>query len=140
MARIHKTLRLDEDVAARVGALKEEGESEAAAYSRVICAGVEALETPARGEGGGNQAALVSSLAEHIDTLREANEALRGQLRIKDAQIEALTGITQAAQALQGLAHRQLEDKAAGDVIEVAGDGGQGAEGKRRGFLSRLFG
>ena len=151
MGKLHKTLRIEEDTAARVDALKAEGESEAAAYARVICAGLDALEGAGSGEEaatGGDQAALVRSLTEHIDTLKTTTEELSGQLRVKDSQIEALTAITQAAQALDGYGRKQLAEPSETDVIEVPEEAGTAneqrnesqEEPKRRGLFSRLFG
>lgn len=152
MGKLHKTLRIEEGTAARVDALKAEGESEAAAYTRVICAGLDALE--ATGSGGeaatdGDQAALVRSLTEHIDTLKATTEELSGQLRVKDSQIEALTAITQAAQALDGYGRKQLTEPSETEVIEVPEEAGTAneqrntasqEEPKRRGLFSRIFG
>lgn len=158
MGKLHKTLRVEEETAARVEALKAEGESEAATYTRVILAGLDTLEATGSGEEaaksdreapeGGDQGALVRSLTEHIDTLKAANEELSGQLRVKDSQIEALTAITQAAQALDGYGRKQLAEPSEADVIEVPEEAGTAneqrnesqEEPKRRGLFSRLFG
>ena len=129
-SRIHKAVRLERGLAERVTALRVEGESEADAYRRVIAAGVDALE---QGEPVDEKAPetpsearlLISSLQGHIETLKTANEALRGQLDVKDRQIESLSVLT--AQAQQATT-RALE--------APADDDGS----KRRGFFSRLFG
>lgn len=145
---IKKSLRIEEATAGRVAALQAEGESEAAAYARIISAGLEALEGAGSREEAvtGDQSALVRSLSEHIDTLKAANEELSGQLAIKDRHIETLTEITKAAQALEGMAHKQLAEPSTGDVIDVperaqeAESLGSQEEPKRRGLFARLFG
>lgn len=143
MGKLHKTLRIEEADAARVSALRAEGESEAAAYARVISAGLDALEGgESREEAAtGDQGALVRSLSEHIDTLKAANEELSAQITIKDRHIETLTDITKAAQTLEGLAHKQLADPSAGGgAPEQAQEGETQEEPKRRGLFARLFG
>lgn len=137
MAKVHKSFRVEEGLAAAVSALSAEGETEAATYNRVIAAGVEALQgggdrQPKEGAGDAG-AALVSSLQAHIDTLRADNERLGAQLDVKDKQIEALSVLT--AQAQQATA-KAIE----APQPEAAEGGGQHVEEKRRGWLSRLFG
>lgn len=155
MGKLHKTLRIEEADAARVSALRAEGESEAAAYARIISAGLEALEGAGSREEAvtGDQGALVRSLSEHIDTLKAANEELSGQLSVKDSQIEALTAITkeaqtitQAAQMLDGYGRKQIAETGAGDVVDVPEQAQEAEttasqeEPKRRGLFARLFG
>lgn len=101
MAKVHKTLRLDEELADRAKAAQRPGESEAATLARLIEAGLDSLE------GTQGRSALVAALEANISDLRQ-------QVAIKDGQIEALQGITKAAQALHGaseVAHvKSLED------------------------------
>lgn len=144
MGKVHKTLRIEAELAERIDALKEAGESEAAAFSRILEAGAQTLEggsdTPEAAQGG----ELVTSLQEHIDTLKAANEELSAQLSIKDRHIETLTDITKAAQALEGLAHKQLtggEDIEAEPITTApAGADKPKEEQGRRGLFARLFG
>ena len=147
MGKVHKTLRIEAELAERIDALKEAGESEAAAFTRILEAGAQTLE------GGSPEATetaqggeLVASLQEHIDTLKAANEELSAQLSIKDRHIETLTDITKAAQALEGLAHKQLaggsEDIGAEPIAATPADSPETPkeEQGRRGFFARLFG
>lgn len=134
--KVHKTIRLERDLAESVKALRVEGESETATYCRVLSAGVEALsgtgERP-RESTGDASGALVASLQAHIETLRADNERLGAQLDVKDRQIEALSVLTAQAQ--------QATAKAIEAPQPEPGDGGgQQVEEKRRGWLSRLFG
>ncbi len=109
MPKVHKTLRFDEDLAARVQASKSDGESDAAAYERIVAAGLDALE--GERHGGGRD----PTTGEHLADLREEIATLRSQLDVKDRQIEALQGIAAQAQALHGAADvlhaKQLESR-----------------------------
>lgn len=143
MGKIHKSFRVDEELAAAVSALGNEGETEAATYNRVISAGVEALSAHDDDGGGtqpqdeGNQgAALIASLQSHIETLKAANAELSGQMAIKDKQIEALSVLT--AQAQQATT-KALEAPQQQEQQSAQGGGNQGDE-TRRGFWARLFG
>ena len=102
MAKVHKTLRLDEELANRAKAAQRAGESDSATLTRLIEAGLDSLE----GTQGGS-ALLVAALEANISDLRQ-------QVAIKDDQIKALEGITKAAQTLHGaseVAHvKSLED------------------------------
>ena len=139
MSKVHKSLRIEQDTAAAITALIGEGETEAAAYNRVLSAGVKALtqpespETeaePPRAEIGG-QEALIESLQSHIETLKAANAELSGQMAIKDRQIEALSVLTAQAQ--------QTTTKALEQPKPTEGDEEQEQE-KRRGLWAWLFG
>ena len=134
--RVHKTIRLERDLAESVKALSVEGETETATYCRVLSAGVEALrgtEQRPRESAGDASGALVASLQAHIETLRADNERLGAQLDVKDKQIEALSVLTaQAQQATTKAIEAPQPEPEAG--------GGHQVEEKRRGWLSRLFG
>lgn len=127
MAKVHKTARLDEGLAARVAqAAKEAGESESAAISRLIEAGLDACE------GGGGEAApcdggdVARALERNNEDLRGMVESLKAQLETKDAQIQALTKLTDQAQTLHAMeGAKALED---------------GESKKRRGLIARIFG
>ncbi|WP_321974224.1 hypothetical protein [Paratractidigestivibacter sp.] len=138
MGKVHKSIRIDEAVDARVRAVKLQGESDAAAYERAVVAGLDVLErndterptatatetqqeaqaAPDGGEGpeGATEGAtaVVAALEGHIADLRKEVSSLRAQLEKKDDQIDALQTITTNAQALHGAAdvlHAQaLED------------------------------
>lgn len=128
--KAHKSLRLERDLADRVAALGVDGESEADTYRRVLVAGVEAIEGGPVGTGGpetpSDASALISSLQAHIDTLKAANEALSAQMAVKDKQLDTLSVLTAQAQ------------QATAKALEAPAD--DEAQGKRRGFWSRLFG
>lgn len=138
MARVHKSLRIDATDAERVRALMADGESEAAAYGRVISAGLDALEAaggPEADADGGEAPdardapsdALTESLRAHVATLAAEVDTLRAQLEVKDGQISALTRITEQSQTLHAVAeHKALETAE--------------AKAERRGLLARLFG
>lgn len=126
-SRIHKSLRLEAGLADRVSALRASGESEAAAFARVIEAGVEVLEArPLEDDGDQDaqqsDAALVAALESHVSTLKEQLDAMARQLEKKDAQIETLARLTEQAQTLHALeTAKALEapkpDAAVDDVV-----------------------
>lgn len=123
--KVHKSLRIDRPTAEAVTRLREDGESEAAAYCRVIAAGVASLEggcEAGRGsetDAAGADAGTAAALEAHIESLKEEAGRMAAQLEAKDRQIEALSVI--AAQA-QATASKAITD------------------GKGRGWLSRHFG
>lgn len=134
MSKIHKTVRLEPELAERIENLRAEEETSAAVYIRVLSAGVSTLEgapenvseplsTPQAPE---DAAALVDALQAHVDSLRAEVESYRNQLEVKDAQILSLTEVTKGAQLLHGMSEqKQLEDTE--------------TKAKRRGWFSRLF-
>lgn len=113
MGKVHKSLRIDEAVDARVQALKLQGESDAAAYARAVVAGLDVLEggtaeetadtatetaqeaptAPAKDECPGapqdGATPVVAALEGHIADLREEVSSLKAQLDKKDAQLAA---------------------------------------------------
>lgn len=138
MARLHKSLRIDATDAERVRALMVDGESEAAAYGRVISAGLDALEgaqaaqdseaAPDAHEGTeGASDALTEALRAHVASLAAEADTLRAQLAVKDEQITALTRITEQSQTLHAVAERK--------ALETTE-----AKAERRGWLARLLG
>lgn len=127
MAKVHKTARLDEDLAAKVAqAAKDAGESESATIARLIEAGLRADEGPAGQSPPGDAGEVARALERNNEDLRGMVESLRAQLETKDEQIQALTRLTDQAQTLHAMdGAKALED-------------GEGK--KRRGLLARLFG
>ena len=113
MGKVHKSLRIDEAVDARVQAVKLQGESDAAAYARAVAAGLDVLEggtaeekadtatenkqeapaAPDREDAPGAPqeaaTAVVAALEGHIADLREEVSSLKAQLETKDAQLAA---------------------------------------------------
>lgn len=138
MARVHKSLRIDATDAERVRALMADGESEAAAYGRVISAGLASLggaqaaqDTEVapdyHDDADGPSDALTEALRAHVASLAAEVDTLRAQLEVKDGQISALTRITEQSQTLHAVAeHKALETAE--------------AKSGRRGLWSRLFG
>ena len=137
--KVHKTLRLMSETAERVRGLMADGESETAAYVRVIEAGLACLEAvgnetrpPEEAESGGgapDQGGTMRALTQTI-------EALTAQLEIKDEQIRALTRITEESQTITKQAqtlHAVSESKTK-ELTETTGEAKEG-----RGFLYRLF-
>lgn len=135
MAKVHKSLRIEAELAERVTALRDGEEAEAATYNRVIAAGVDALGKPQAEAQETESGALVDSLSDHIETLKRQNAELSSQLRIKDEQLEALTTITKQAQTLQAIeTHKAIEaPKQEAQAVEVE-------QVEKRGFWARLFG
>ena len=141
MGKVHKSFRVDEQLAAAVSALGAEGETEAALYNRVIAAGVEALSAQGDDDVGQHRAdsnqdaALISSLQGHIETLKAVNASLSEQMAVKDKQIEALSVLTAQAQQATAKALEAPQQPQAGD------DGADtAAEEQKRGFWARFFG
>lgn len=107
MAKTHISLRIEEQLSARVSGMAEPGESMAATYNRVIRAGVEALEQPAGAEPDSAAqdaaAALIAAKDAHIAALEATLATLDAQLNTKDEQIEHLAKLTDQAQRLHAL-------------------------------------
>lgn len=145
-ARVHKSLRVDAGLDARVRAQALDGESDAAAYSRVIEAGLSAMEGRRGDESGhaaddGGQAATGvqdgGNAASDGATgpLAATIEALRAQLDAKDGQIAALTDLLGRSQDIASRA--QALQAVTAKAVPAAGEG----DGKRRrGLMARLFG
>lgn len=120
--KVHKSLRIDADLAERVSALRADGETETAAYLRAIEAGVTALESGNDQEAEGDRKGPQSASQQAIDALTRTIDLLAEQLEAKDEQIRTLSALTNQAQQLHAMGeHKALEDR-------------------RAGFLSRLFG
>lgn len=154
MAKVHKSFRFDEELAAAIATLAADGESEASTYSRVLAAGVAALmgERASRGEqdkeADRESAALIAALESHIETLKAdkaemaAQVAIKDeQMAVKDEQIRALSVLTAQAQELHGASVTKAIDQPARETETTDGNQGeaQSAE-QRRGFWARIFG
>lgn len=136
MAKTHKSLRIEDELIAGVQAVRLEGESEAAAYNRVIEAGLTVLEadkaepgkTAAGADNEPQEAAQAPTGADTrlVETLTATVDALREQLAVKDEQIAALTRLTDQAQQLHAAAEVKALDTAEGNR-------------KSRGLFARLF-
>ena len=109
MGKVHKTFRLDEELAEGVSDLKAEGESESAVYSRIIKAGLDALEsanqaepgTPAEGGAGKEEASSLQALQAVIDAKSEHIASLEKQLQAQNEQVVAAINSLQASNAAQ---------------------------------------
>lgn len=115
--KVHKSLRLERETVDRVAAIMLDGESEAAAYARVIDAGLDVLEgrrshagtaagihegEDANGPQRGPQTATAGG--EIVAILMDEVRLLKDQLSIKDRQIEDLTRHIDNTHTLQALA------------------------------------
>ena len=109
MGKVHKTFRLDEELAEGVSDLKAEGESESAVYSRIIKAGLDALEsanqaepgTPAEGGAGKEEASSLQALQAVIDAKSEHIASLEKQLQAQNEQVVAAINSLQTSNAAQ---------------------------------------
>ena len=109
MGKVHKTFRLDEELAEGVSDLKAEGESESAVYSRIIKAGLDALEsgnqaepgTPAESGAGKEEASSLQALQAVIDAKNEHIASLEKQLQAQNEQVVAAINSLQASNAAQ---------------------------------------
>lgn len=131
MAKVHKSLRLAEELDARVQAAKADGESDAAAYSRVIESGLDALEGQPPGASAATATdaqdadrAATAALEGRIADLKDQIETLKDQLDKKDGQISALNAIATNAQALHGAedairAKQMLDNPGGGQIVAV---------------------
>ena len=124
--KVHKSLRIDVDLAERVSALRADGETETATYLRAIEEGVTALEGGIESgndqEAEGDRKGPQSASQQAIDALTRTIDLLAEQLEAKDEQIRTLSALTNQAQQLHAMGdHKALEDR-------------------RAGFFSRLFG
>lgn len=132
MAKVHKSLRIEEELAQRVANAKRPDEAEAAAYNRVLTAGLEAIE------GHHQKQASAAQEAPQKPT-EAANEAV---IKAKDETISLLKKQLEEATKL---AAQQLADanQRTQEALTVASQAQQLhalATGKKQGFLKRLFG
>lgn len=163
--KVHKSVRLERSSLDRLHALMAEGESESAAFGRVMAAGLDALEGKGPAGTAAQDATERASTAEHegehtrdgalgaalgssVDALRGQLGVMAAQLEAKDRQIEALTELARQSQATAQQAqalHAMTEARAipAGTTEQEAGDGRDGPEPGRRGlggWISEHFG
>ena len=112
MAKKAINFRIDEELAARVDALRVEDETTTAVYSRLITAGVEHFEGHV-----GVDSELIRALNRHI-------EQLTAELESKNEQLSAALTITAREQELRLLESRteQPADDDGTVVIEDDGD------------------
>lgn len=111
MAKVHTSLRIDEELADRIEALRYEGESTAAAYSRAIAAGLDAMErdeiiaeVPHYEELLEAKNDELRQLRERISTADEVTKLLKEQITTKDAQLDTLGESLKAAQTTAAMA------------------------------------
>ena len=98
MAKVHKTIRIEENLYSSMQKLKVDGESDTELLTRVLKTGTEVLE------GEYKQAQEQTEDNAHlIKLLKHSNELLEKQLVIKDEQIRALTSLCDTAQKVSGL-------------------------------------
>lgn len=144
MAKVHKSLRIEEELAQRVTKAKQPDEAEAAAYNRVLAAGLDAIEEhyqepvsePHEAPQKPTEAAVSSELIKAKD---ETISVLKKQL--EEATERAAQQLADANERTAKL----LEDanQRTQEALTVASQAQQLhalATGKKQGFLKRLFG
>lgn len=151
-SKVHKSIRLDASTVERVRALMRDGESESAAYVRVMEAGLDALEgRPAgaaedsagdtRQAGTHGDDGLRDALAGSLEALREQLGVMSAQLEAKDRQIQALTDLAAQSQTIaehsQAL-HAMTEAKAIGTASTGEHTGEHDQDTRRRGLMGWL--
>ena len=140
-AKVHKSLRFDNDLVERVERLKREGEPFSNAVERVLGVGCDTLENVARNETVEHAGARAAIQAEHdentqkiIDLLEKDNarlvaehEADRAAIADKDKQIAAALAkahdLAEQAHVLTGRAQEAGQLPASeegGEVLEIA--------------------
>jgi small-conductance mechanosensitive channel len=144
VATVKKSLRVEEEIAQRITAQKQPGETESGVYSRVLTAGLDAIE-------GHNQEP--ASAAQEAPQ-KPAEAAISSELiKAKDETISVLKkqleeATERAAKQLADANERTaklLEDanQRTQEALTVASQAQQLhalATGKKQGFLKRLFG
>ena len=115
MAKVTKSVRLDQGIIDRVRVHRRENETESAALVRVIEAGLDALDGVEQPSGyevppedapqEADDGTLVAELRGRVDALEEENGRLWKQLETKDQQIERAQQTT--ALATQGATRRR---------------------------------
>ena len=144
MATVKKSLRVEEETAQRITAQKQPGETESGVYSRLLTAGLDAIEghyqepvsEPQEAPQNPTEAAVSSELIKAKDEtiallkkqLEEANE--RAAQQLADANERTAKLLEDANQRTQ-------------EALTVASQAQQLhalATGKKQGFLKRLFG
>lgn len=114
MATVAKSLRIEASLAARVKAIKREGEAESKAYMRVIAAGCEAIESGVEPDMGKaeQQAEEATASKELLDLYRQTVTDLKGQIDTKDKQIsDQATQITELTNAIKTAQEVSKADK-----------------------------
>lgn len=134
MATVHKTIRLNAETADRIEAIRGDDETATAVYSRVIEAGLDALEGKAsqslEADKGGETEALrlaVKALTDQLDRQGEQLTAAMDHNAELTAALHKEQETAQAALTLQGIEQtKRLEEPAEG--------------GKRRSLWARIRG
>jgi small-conductance mechanosensitive channel len=133
VAKIHKTLRIEEELAQRVTDAKQPEETESGVYSRLLTAGLDAIE-------GHNQEP--ASAAQEAPQ-KPAEAAVSSELiKAKDETISVLKKQLEEAteRAAKQLADANQRTQEALTVASQAQQLHALATGKKQGFLKRLFG
>lgn len=100
-AKVHLSLRVENDIAAYIEGIREENEPTSKVYNKVLRAGMDAMRnTQPNTQAQDNSGELITTLKNTVDTLT-------AQLDVKDAQIAALNetvkGLNANLQAAQSL-------------------------------------
>ena len=94
MAKVLKSIRIEEDTDEQIKQLQESNESLAGAYNRVLIAGLTYLQAEDTTSGAAHNASAADVTSDYIQTLKE-------QLQQKDEQIKSLQQIAMQSQTLQ---------------------------------------
>lgn len=130
MAKVHRSIRLEESTAA---AIREAAQAEGVSDSAYITAAIEARLNGGEAERGGEDAKEADATRELVDTLKDTMAMMRSQLEAKDEQIKALSAVA------MGMQRRLEAAEAKAETVEAEAVSGDAAT-ERRGLFARLFG
>ena len=125
MAKVHKSVRIDEEIYTRMEEQRSKGETDAALINRVLSAGCSSLE--AGEEKQTTHDAELTIMREYVDTLKDTNAELADRVRNyerrieeKDRQLaEAMAKAHELADQAHVLLGRNQEIKALPHVVEA---------------------
>lgn len=130
-AKVHKSLRLDNDLVERVDALRESDEPLSNAMARVMAVGCETLErgthestaerAVAQTEHAESTARLIATLEQEAERLRAEHEADRAAIAEKDEQIAAALA---KAHELAHQAHVLMGMEKTAEALPAPGEAG----------------
>jgi hypothetical protein len=107
MATKHINIRVEEELADSIDALRTEDESRATIYNKLLKAGLEAITAAPKDEEDSATDEAPPANTSELETLRDYVGLLKDQLAIKDEQIQSLTKLTQNAQQLHAASEAQ---------------------------------
>lgn len=101
MAKIHKTVRVEEDTYNTMQSLRSDGENDTDLFNRVLKVGTDVLHNEYKQAQA--QATNAEESNQRIDDLKHMNKLLEEQLTAKDKQIETLSELAKNAQMVAGM-------------------------------------